>query len=184
MPASKEDTRLSKLMSKMLRHTPGDFGLILDKEGFCRLEDFLTVLNRVSGFKDVRPEDIQRVVRESEKQRFEIAEDSIRARYGHSHERITYEASEPPSVLYHGTNRKAVPQIMTDGLLPMSRQYVHLSEGLQFASLAGRRRGELVILEVDTALAGQKGVRFYYAGNEVWLADRIPAACCRPIADQ
>ncbi|MEY9093713.1 RNA 2'-phosphotransferase [Paenibacillus sp. RC84] len=184
MPISKKDIGLSKLMSKMLRHSPGDFGLVLDGEGFCSLGDFLTALNRVSGFEDVRPEDIQRVVRECEKQRFEIAEDYIRARYGHSHERITYEAAEPPSVLYHGTNRKAVALIMAEGLLPMSRQYVHLSEGLHFAALAGKRRGELVILEVDTARAGQKGVRFYYAGNEVWLADRIPAECCRPIADQ
>ncbi|SEG46698.1 RNA 2'-phosphotransferase [Paenibacillus sp. UNC499MF] len=182
MAASKEDMRLSKLMSKMLRHTPGDFGLILDREGFCPLGSFLNVLNRVSGFESILTEDVQRVVRESEKQRFEIADGHIRARYGHSHERITYDAAEPPPVLYHGTNRQAVPQILSQGILPMSRQYVHLSEGLHFASLAGKRRGELVILEVDTARARQDGIRFYYAGNEVWLADRIPADCCCPLS--
>ncbi|KTD85086.1 hypothetical protein UQ64_22010 [Paenibacillus etheri] len=59
----------------------------------------------------------------------------------------------------------------------MGRQYVHLSEGTHFASLAGSRRGKLILLTVDTISAGQMGVTFYYAGNEVWLADPIPPSC-------
>lgn len=59
----------------------------------------------------------------------------------------------------------------------MGRQYVHLSEGLHFASLAGRRRGELVLLAIDTVKAAGSGVTFYYASNEVWLAGPIPADC-------
>jgi putative RNA 2'-phosphotransferase len=55
----------------------------------------------------------------------------------------------------------------------MDREYVHLSEGESFASLAGSRHGELVLLEIDTKKAREKKVKFYYAGNEVWLADYI-----------
>ncbi|MNV99733.1 RNA 2'-phosphotransferase [compost metagenome] len=61
----------------------------------------------------------------------------------------------------------------------MQRKYVHLSEGLHFATLAGQRRGELVILAIDAEKASQAGVVFYYAGNEVWLADAVPAEFCR-----
>ncbi|MDD9271589.1 hypothetical protein PUT07_31490 [Paenibacillus sp. MAHUQ-63] len=50
-----------------------------------------------------------------------------------------------------------------------------MSEGLHFAMLAGRRRGELVILCINLAKARSAGVNFYYAGNEVWLADAVPA---------
>ncbi|UUZ81448.1 RNA 2'-phosphotransferase [Paenibacillus sp. P26] len=123
-------------------------------------------------------EDIEQVVRGCEKQRFEISGGRIRARYGHSHDRVSYPAAAPPAVLYHGTNTKAAPVILKEGIQPMSRQYVHLSEGLHFASMAGQRRGELQILAVDTVRAAGLGVVFYYAGGGVWLADRIPAECC------
>ncbi len=98
----------------------------------------------------------------------------IRARYGHSFGRVTYPEGTPPSVLYHGTSRHAMPSIEEHGLLPMGREYVHLSAETQFAALAGRRKGKLVMLRLDTAAAAQAGVVFYDAGSGVWLAERIP----------
>ncbi|ADM69344.1 RNA 2'-phosphotransferase [Paenibacillus polymyxa E681] len=56
----------------------------------------------------------------------------------------------------------------------MGRKYVHLSERLEFATLAGKRSGELVILEIDTAKALANNVKFYIANNGVWLADFVP----------
>lgn len=98
----------------------------------------------------------------------------IRARYGHSFGRVTYPEGTPPSVLYHGTSRHAMPSIEEHGLLPMGREYVHLSAETQFAALAGRRKGKLVMLRLDTTAAAQAGVVFYDAGSGVWLAERIP----------
>lgn len=57
----------------------------------------------------------------------------------------------------------------------MGRKYVHLSESLEFATLAGERRGELVILEVNGNTAFENGVKFYAANHGVWLADAVPA---------
>lgn len=170
---------LSKLMTKALRHTPEEFGLMLDPEdGSCPASELLTAIRAQSRWSWVTMEDIGQVVRNSDKQRFELENGRIRARYGHSHDHIRYAPGEPPAVLYHGTNKQALSAIMREGLRPMGRQYVHLSEGTHFATLAGSRRGELVILQVDTVQARQSGAVFYYAGNEVWLADRVPADCC------
>ncbi|MDF2960671.1 MAG: phosphotransferase KptA/Tpt1 [Paenibacillus sp.] len=170
---------LSKLMTKLLRHTPEDFGVVLDPvDGSCPLSTLLEAIQAQPKWAWVKQEDIDQVVSNSDKQRFEIEGDSIRARYGHSHDNVQYSPGEPPAILYHGTNKKALPLILKEGLRPMSRQYVHLSEGTHFATLAGSRRGELVILEVDTLSAKQLGVSFYYAGNEVWLADRVPPVSC------
>jgi putative RNA 2'-phosphotransferase len=36
-------------------------------------------------------------------------------------------ASKPPAILYHGTSPSAAKNIMSEGLRPMNRQYVHLS---------------------------------------------------------
>ncbi len=67
-----------------------------------------------------------------------------------------------------------MPSIEEHGLLPMGREYVHLSAETQFAALAGRRKGKLVMLRLDTAAAAEAGVVFYEAGSGVWLAERIP----------
>lgn len=172
-----KEKSLSKLISKMLRHTPEAFGLVLDPEdGSCTVDALLASIQAQPKWGWVAKEHIELVVLQSDKQRFEIIDTRIRARYGHSHDRVHYTSAEPPAILYHGTNKKALTSIMLEGLKPMSRQYVHLSEGTHFATLAGSRRGELVILEVDTSSAKQSGVTFYYAGNEVWLADHVPAA--------
>ncbi|WP_166240914.1 RNA 2'-phosphotransferase [Paenibacillus turpanensis] len=170
---------LSKFMTKILRHTPEDFGVVLDPvDGSCPLSTLLEVIQAQSQWGWVKKEHIEQVVRHSDKQRFEIEGDRIRARYGHSHNKVQYTPGVPPEYVYHGTNKKALPLILKDGIRPMSRQYVHLSEGTHFAALAGSRRGELVILKVDTVSAQQLGVTFYYAGNEVWLANSVPPGCC------
>ncbi|KAA1183320.1 RNA 2'-phosphotransferase [Paenibacillus sp. B2(2019)] len=172
------EVSLSKFMTKLLRHTPEQYGLILDLEdGSCTLDDLLSVLVKAPRWAEVTVGDIQQVVAGCEKQRFEVNGDRIKARYGHSHTKISYDPGTPPSTLYHGTHAGVLSVILEEGLQSMGRQYVHLSEGTHFASLAGSRRGKLNLLTVDTISAGQMGVTFYCAGNEVWLADPIPASC-------
>ncbi|MFE5318599.1 RNA 2'-phosphotransferase [Paenibacillus sp. NPDC056579] len=177
---SQWETSLSKLLTKMLRHTPEDFGLILDPmDGSCPLEKVVTAVKSAGPkWSWVQREHIEQVAAHSDKQRFEITGDRIRARYGHSHDKVRYPAATPPVRLYHGTNRMALSAILREGIRPMGRQYVHLSAGTHFASMAGSRRGELVLLAVDTVRAQHAGVTFYFAGNEVWLAGFIPPECC------
>lgn len=178
MMSNATEVSLSKFMTKLLRHTPEQYGLILDPEdGSCTLDDLLSVLVKAPIWSGVTVRDIEQVVTSCEKQRFEIEGDRIKARYGHSHTRIAYEPGNPPPMLYHGTHAVVLSAILEEGLQSMGRQYVHLSEGTHFASLAGSRRGKLILLTVDTISAGQMGVTFYYAGNEVWLADPIPPSC-------
>lgn len=170
---------LSKMMTKLLRHAPEDYGLALAPEdGSCPIDSLLKAIQGESKWTWVKQEDVEQVVRNSDKQRFEIANGRIRARYGHSHDKVRYAPAQPPAVLFHGTNKNALPSILEQGIRPMNRQYVHLSEGTHFATLAGSRRGELVILQVDTTAAQSFGVVFYYAGNEVWLSDEVPPSCC------
>lgn len=175
----KSEKSLSKMMTLILRHSPETFGVTLDPEdGSCAVDDLITAIRSEPKWSWVKREDLEQVVRNSDKQRFVIEDGRIRARYGHSHDKVQYATGEPPAVLYHGTNTKALPSILVEGLRPMGRQYVHLSEGKHFATLAGSRTGELVMLRVNTAAARLQGIDFYYAGNEVWLADHVPPACC------
>ncbi|MHA7967590.1 RNA 2'-phosphotransferase [Paenibacillus sp. CAU 1782] len=178
------DMKLSKLMTKMLRHKPVESGIELyEEDGSCTVKELLKVIQALPGWAEVKLTDIERVVRNSDKQRFEIKDERIRARYGHSYQKITYTPGNPPEILYHGTSTQALPFIMSDGLEPMGRQYVHLSESTLFASLAGKRKGELVMLKVNAPKAMAEGIPFYYAGNEVWLAEWVPWHCCRLAAN-
>lgn len=178
MLTSKQEVQLSKYMSLILRHTPEEYGILLDaRDGSCPLEELVHVLREQKGWSEITEDDIRQVVRQSDKQRFEINDDRIKARYGHSHTQVQYEQGTPPAILYHGTHEKALPLILEQGLLSMSRQYVHLSASTHFAELAGKRRGKLVLLQVDTVRALEAGVTFYFAGHEVWLSGHIPADC-------
>ena len=168
--------RISKLMSLMLRHDPAKFGLSLDANGFA---SFAEVARAVDKKLRADPREIRQVVRESDKQRFEIAgdgaEEKIRARYGHSVEgSVEYEPVEPPEVLYHGTSRAAVESIRREGLKAMSRQRVHLSADQEMALTVGRRHDPRpVILTIRALEAHRAGEKFYSPQEPVFLADAV-----------
>jgi putative RNA 2'-phosphotransferase len=168
------DVQLSKLMSHALRHAPWQYELELDEAGWTPVADLLAAL-------DVSRAQLADVVRDSPKQRFELVEDRIRARYGHSVPgRIACEPGTPPAELYHGTSTSAATGILQDGLRPMRRQYVHLSVMREMAETVGSRKGEVVrVLTVDTPAARAAGVNFLRGNEIVWLAEHVPAEFLR-----
>jgi putative RNA 2'-phosphotransferase len=123
---------------------------------------------------------VMRVVEEGsgdDKHRFEVTENRIRARYGHSFAQpIRYEPCPPPPVLYHGTSRRSLAAIRRDGLRPMGRQYVHLSPDPETATRVGARHDEQpAVLTVRAAEAHAAGVVFHQADEVVYLAKCVPA---------
>jgi putative RNA 2'-phosphotransferase len=174
--------RISKLLSLMLRHEPQRFGLLLDPEGYASVEDVLgAVRTRIA---DATEADLTAIVStlETNKQRFTIIDGEIRANYGHSlAERITHERAVPPPLLWHGTTLHAMDRIRETGLLPMKRQYVHLTTDTQLAARIGARHGVAHILTIDAAQAHHDGVVFYRANPFFWLADTIPARYCQEL---
>jgi putative RNA 2'-phosphotransferase len=167
--------KLSKTLAVALRHHPRRFGLTLDAEGWVSLETLLAALRHSADWRYVTAEDLARLIEESDKPRYEIAGDKIRARYGHSlPTKIPQTLAEPPEILYHGTKRSAVKDILKDGLLPMSRQYVHLSEDEATALTVGERHpGEVALLWIMAGEAYRNGGVFYFSSGTIWLADFV-----------
>ncbi|MFQ9705749.1 MAG: RNA 2'-phosphotransferase [Limosilactobacillus pontis] len=167
---------LSKKMSYALRHNPDKYGIKLNDYGYTDLSCFIDALNRVHHLTLTR-DDITAVIAHSTKQRFEIKGDRICALYGHSLPGIIHHrVATPPAILYHGTARRFLPSIRELGLLPMQRQFVHLSTDIQTAQAVGRRHdSQPVVLEVDTHAAQAAGIQLYVGNDQVWLADEIPA---------
>lgn len=120
--------------------------------------------------------DIQKIVHEDTKGRFEFSEDksSVRALYGHSIDvNLGLEPTIPPPVLYHGTAEKYIDSIMNEGLSPRKRNFVHLSETMDMAKQVGTRHGSPVVLSIDIEAMIRAGYKFYKAQNGIWLTEDI-----------
>ena len=174
---NQERTSLSKFLALVLRHRAKDFGLALDPEGFVPLDELLGAINRERQWSWVRAEHIEDVIATQEKRRYEIVDGDIRAVYGHTLEtEISYPQVAPPDMLLHGTARRFGDSIRREGLRPMKRQYVHLTDDHALAVLTGKRRDpQPLILRIDAARAHATGTVFYRADNGVFLAKAVPA---------
>ena len=170
------DVRTSKFLSLILRHRPTAAGISLDAEGWADVDALLAGMARRG--HALRFEDLVRVVETNDKRRYAFNEDRtrIRAVQGHSHPvDLGYAPTEPPEFLFHGTVARFIEPIRTQGLLPGTRQHVHLSPDRQTAEKVGRRRGEPVILTIGSrAMAAQRHL-FFRADNGVWLTLHVPA---------
>jgi len=165
---------ISKMLSLMLRHRPDEFGIAVDAYGYAPVEDVLRAVQ--SKDESLTREDLEAVVYDSEKQRFEIVEERIRARYGHSFSiELGIEPSEPPEFLYKGVDVSETDAALTEGLKPFDRDYLHLSfEAYVAARLGGGRHRPGAVIRIEARRAHEAGIPFYDCGPTI-LTKEIPA---------
>ncbi|MET9928833.1 MULTISPECIES: RNA 2'-phosphotransferase [unclassified Streptomyces] len=165
--------KVSKYLSKHLRHQPERIGITLDGNGWVGVETLLSAA-ALHGFAISRAE-LDHVVTVNDKRRFTVAGDRIRANQGHT---VTVDLdlppAEPPAYLYHGTVAQTLDAIRAEGLRPMTRHHVHLSPDRETATRVGARRGRPLVLTVDAGAMHRAGHVFRVSANGVWLADAVP----------
>ncbi|HJT48837.1 MAG TPA: RNA 2'-phosphotransferase [Nitrososphaeraceae archaeon] len=197
MLSDKDLAKLSHILSYALRHNPQKYNLVLDREGWASISELLIALSiqqhhqnhSNKWLRHIEKQNLEDMIARSDKVRFEINDDKIRALYGHSSFPIPFTkiqkiASKPPDILYHGTSPSAAKTIMSEGLRPMNRQYVHLSTDRHTALQVGKRKTiskkeeeeqqQPVIIAIYAIAAYNTGVyHFYQASDLVWLSDYI-----------
>ncbi|MBL7733611.1 MAG: RNA 2'-phosphotransferase [Chitinophagaceae bacterium] len=166
--------KTSKLISYWLRHNPGDAGLIVDDFGWASVDQLLYALHS----RNIQLDFSQLLQLQSgfDKVRWEMDEQShkIRATHGHSFPVLLDDKVKiPPETLYHGTAVKNISNISAEGLLPMARQFVHLSETIETAITVGKRHGKPILIEVDTKELINDGQAFFQTSDNVWLTTAI-----------
>lgn len=84
---------LSKEISYALRHAPWKYELKMDSKGFVKIPQLLSALDESNHYeRKITEADLQFIMENSEKKRFEISGERIRAAYGHSFKmKIKYE---------------------------------------------------------------------------------------------
>lgn len=174
-----DNKRNSKFLSLILRHKPETIGLKLDKNGWVTIGRLLDQMEVHDNMMDY--EELMDIVENNDKKRFEIKGDDtngynnfIRAAQGHSVKvDLQMKATRPPMKLYHGTVDKFLGSIMKEGLTKRNRHAVHLSDNLKTATNVGSRRGDPIILVINSAHMYTDGIKFYKSTNGVWLTDSV-----------
>ncbi|MES1907534.1 MAG: hypothetical protein MHM6MM_000637 [Cercozoa sp. M6MM] len=178
--------KLSRTLSKILRHKAAELGLEMSADGYTPVEDVLALhdLQRLKAtFADVRE-----CVDTNEKKRFGLKQEDgvwyIRAHQGHtmthvkSHELLTpVTLDTAPNLCVHGTYFKSWPLIRDTGLRSMSRNNVHFAPGDKIkgdgAVISGMRASADIYIYVDIKQAIRDGVPFFISGNDVLLSPGI-----------
>jgi putative RNA 2'-phosphotransferase len=165
--------KISKYLSKHLRHQPERIGLTLDANGWVEI-DALLAATAAHNFRITRAE-LDDVVAANDKRRYAVEGTRIRASQGHTVSvDLDLPVIEPPAFLFHGTVARNVGGIRAEGLRPMTRHAVHLSPDRETATRVGARRGVPVILTIRAGDMHRAGHEFRRSDNGVWLAEGVP----------
>jgi putative RNA 2'-phosphotransferase len=179
MERSREEGRILRTLLFALRHDPWQFGIILDDDGFADLDE-LTVAFRFNRYDWALLErsELEAAVRSTDPDRFEMRDNKVRARYGHSIRHVLPgEPRTPPEILFHGTPTGVLPIILKHGLSPMNRAFVHLTSNQDYADQVVNAKGGGVVLRVRTKDVSVAGFEFFQANSHVWLVRELPAEC-------
>ena len=182
--------KLSKSLSRALRHDAVKMGLNIGSDGRVALTELLN--NRA--FRGYSVADVEKVVEENNKKRFEISVvdgvQTIRAAQGHTlkcidDEELLTEVLDPSEipVCVHGTYHQAMPMILASGLNRMKRNHIHMAVGVPGDDfvISGMRSSCQVTIFVDVARAMAAGVRFFGSSNGVILTKGINDSGVLPV---
>ena len=166
--------QLGRLVAGGLRHFPVDLGLEMDSRGWVDLAKLgLVVQNRHHW---ASKELVIALVESDSKQRYEILNDKVRARYGHS---VNVELDHPENMLpmlYYGASEEEADRILEIGLKSASQKYVHLSTTPEKAwHVATFRTGNPRVIKADAALARAAGVKMMTVNDDIVISETIPA---------
>lgn len=166
--------KLSIFLSLVLRHNPDAANIKVDEHGWADVTELIMGINNTG--RKINRSILEEIVRNDKKQRYSFNKDKtkIRANQGHS---ISVDVEliekEPPEILFHGTAERFLNNIMTEGLKPMGRLYVHLSKNADTALHVGKRHGTPVVLKINSGAMYQNGVKFFISENNVWLTEKV-----------
>jgi putative RNA 2'-phosphotransferase len=180
MITEKENKRISKFLSFVLRHHPELIGIELDGNGWTDVSLLIQKSGKTEPALDF--EMLKYIVDTNAKKRFSFNDqlDKIRANQGHSVEvDLGYTPKPPPDVLYHVTGPLFLDIKKRSGMYKKSSHHFNLSHNKETAINVGQRHGKPFVFEVLSGQMYRDNYEFFLSDNEVWLTDHVPAKYLR-----
>jgi len=177
LPKDSPEVRTSKTLSWILRHGAKSEGITMRPDGYVEVRDLLNN-NRL---RDLNFLALEKTVKDDPKNRYSLICEAdvwlIRANQGHSIQAVQMElepitsAKQIPMAV-HGTTRNAWESISTQGLSKMTRNHIHLAQGIAGQSVvSGMRSSSQVLIYIDIQKALDAGLKFGVSTNGVVLSE-------------
>eukprot|EP00438_Fugacium_kawagutii_P027281 Skav230159 [mRNA] locus=scaffold996:9102:9788:+ [translate_table: standard] len=182
--------RISKTLSRILRHTALTYGVHIRPDGFCPVDQVLAC-PPIAHFNTTLA-DLEPILARDSKDRFQLMDVQrmlmIRAVQGHSinvvqdsHLLQPVTPDNFPDCCVHGTYRRYFDSIKAEGLLlgghrgHAVRNHVHFVpfNPLDQSGISGMRSDCEIAIWIDLRAALQDGVPFYWSQNGVLLSRGI-----------
>lgn len=164
-------------MEYVLGRRPDEFGLVLNADGFVKIKELLKAINEEEDFRYVRRAHLDEILFSIPEHAFEISDNLIRSQFRDRLPQHGY-AMHPPKLLYTCVRRKAYPHVHEKGIRPTGYPQVILSSSREMAERIGRRADHAaVLLTIQVQNSVDQGAVFFQAGENIFLADFIPAQC-------
>ena len=177
MALQRSAKQLAKLIDYVLGRRPDEFGLVADAHGFIRIKDLLKAINEEEGYGYVRRAHLNEIMLSVPDHAIEISGNLIRSKFRDRLPRHGY-AMNPPKLLFTCVRRKAYPHVHEKGIRPAAYSQVILSASREMAERIGKRIDRsAVLLTIQVQHSVDQGVVYFQAGENIFLADFIPAGC-------
>lgn len=165
--------KLGRLVAGALRHFPDDLGLEMSPRGWVDLDDLSEAVGTRYRWANKRL--VIALVQSDPKDRYEIREGKIRAKYGHSVDvNLDYPANELPD-LYYGASEEEADRILEVGLKTATQRYVHLSTTPEKAWYVGTfRTNSPRVIRVDAEAAQKVGVKMMTVSDNIVISENVP----------
>ncbi|OBZ73607.1 putative tRNA 2'-phosphotransferase [Grifola frondosa] len=190
LPKDSHETRISKTVSWILRHGSQAEGLAMRPDGYVCVDELL----KSPKMREVDFATLQELVKKDNKNRFNLLFEPdknssstkevwwIRANQGHSMKSVVLDlqpigslADIPTGIAVHGTTRKAWEIIRDQGISKMSRNHIHLAQGVAGSGvISGMRSSSQVLIFIDVQKAIDAGFLSPQFFARVETADRKP----------
>ena len=170
-------SKYAKFLFYVLGHSPDEFGLVPDPDGYVKIKELLKAVTEEDGWKSFRKSHIDEILISMPEPPIECHGSLVRAKNRQNlKERLV--AAHPPKILYTAVRRKAYPFVLEKGIHPMGRRHIVLSFDKAMAERIGGRIDALaVILTIQTEKAGEQGSLFFRSGDNLFLSTYIPTNC-------
>ncbi|PIL25190.1 hypothetical protein GSI_13079 [Ganoderma sinense ZZ0214-1] len=183
LPKDSHDVRISKTLSWILRHGSQSEGLAMRPDGYVRVDELLARPK----LRELSLAALQKIVESDSKNRYNLVFEAdpkgghetwwIRANQGHSIKSVALDlepigchADIPSGIAVHGTNKHAWQSIEHQGLSKMTRNHIHLAQGVAGSGIiSGMRSSSQILIFINVQKALDAGIKFYLSDNGVVL---------------